>query len=139
MLKFKEYFVNRVLGDPTLKAMIQNGNVYNVFPTDIDIQPESFPTITFKDAGFAVLSAPQGMHIGIFQVDIWSIKNALEVENIYTRLAQLFNFRDSLKDTLTGTLWWMRENGERDMHTPGRRIWHKVVDFKVWYSAVDNT
>ena len=57
---------------------------------------------------------------------------------MHERLGQLFNFRDSLQDTTTGILWWVRENGVRDMSEPSRRIWHKIMDLKYWMSNPDN-
>lgn len=142
MLVFKEYFVNTVLADPTMQGYLptqgQSGK-YNVFPQDVDIDPEQFPCLIYSDAGGTILSRPQGMRVGDFQVDIISINSALEVENIYVRLSQLFNFKDSTTQTFTGTLWWIRENMVRDTPDSQRRIWRKMVNYKYWANNTDNT
>jgi hypothetical protein len=78
------------------------------------------------------------MHIGRFQVDIWSKTNAIEVENIYTRMAQLFNYENSLQTTVTsGLLWWMREESVTDSVEGTRRLWRKTISYKVWMSNSD--
>lgn len=133
MLKFKEWLVTTIKNDATMQGFLADGNGgYNIYPADIDIQPERFPAITYQDVGVAILSVPRGMHIGLVQLDIYSIKNAIEVENIYERLGVLLNFKDSTTQTVTGTLWWVREDSARDMHTPKRRVWRKSVDLKIW-------
>lgn len=143
MLTFKEWIINTIINDPTMQGYLykDSNNNYAVFPVDVDVSPEQFPCITYNDAGITVLSVPQGMHVGIFQMNIWSINSALETENIYERLGQLLNFQSSATATQspTGTLWWIRENGVHDMHSPSRRIWHKVVDLKIWFDKTDNT
>jgi hypothetical protein len=106
---------------------------------DIDIQPEQFPCITYGVVGMTVLSVPRGMHIGTMSLSIWSKENSLECENIYTQLAKIFNFKDSTTETFNGTLWWFREERVNDMHQANRKIWHKVVDFKVWANNTDNS
>ena len=140
MLAFKEWLVNTLVNDPTLQSYLtdQNGHI-NVFPVDIDVQPEQFPCIIFQDAGIQVLSRPQGMHVGSIQLDIYSLNNSLEMEQIYDRVAQLLNFKDSTTESLTGTLWWIRENAVRDIHDSERRLWRKTVDFKIWYNTSTNT
>jgi len=140
MIEFKKWFIATVNNDATMQGYLKDANNnMNVFPSDVDIQPEQYPCIIYQDAGITVLSRPQGMHVGDFQVDIYSIKNSLEVENIHTRLAQLINFKDSTTQTITGTLWWIRENMVRDMHEPGRRLWRKMVSLKLWYTNTDST
>lgn len=140
MLNFKNWIVNTTINDPTLKTylMDSNGNM-NVFPIDADIQPEQFPCLIYQDGNVSVMSKPQGMHYGNFQIDIYSLLNQMEVENIYTRLAQLFNFKDSTTQTLTGTLWWIREQAVKDVHESERRMWRKTVNYKFWYSNADFT
>lgn len=138
MINFKTYFINRIIADPDLSAIIANGTIFNVFPSGVDIQPEQFPAITFADAGGTILSRPPGMHVNVLRVDIWSIINEVQVETMYGHLGRLFNYRDSIQDTTTGTLWWVREDGVRDLSEPSRRIWHKVVDLKYWYNNPNN-
>lgn len=140
MINFKSWVVTTVQNDATLSTLLKDGGSgINIFPVDVDIQPEQFPCIVYQDVSWSVLSVPQGMHVGGFQMDIYSIVNSQEVETIYTRLAQVFNFKDSTTQTLTGTLWWIREQHVRDMHDTQRRIWRKVVDLKAWYSNSDFT
>lgn len=142
MLAFKEWVVNTVINDTILQGYLRdtNGNM-NVFPVDVDINPENFPCLIYQDAGVSVLSRPQGMHVGTFQIDIYSLDNALETENIYTRLAQLFNFKDSTNETIGGILWWIRENNVRDTHETvnSRRIWRKICTYKFWFSNTDGS
>ncbi len=140
MLNVKSWLVNLIKTDTALQAYLKgkDGNV-NVFPRDVDLQPEQFPCITYSDAGVTLLSAPRGMHVGILQLDIWSTNSALEVENIYERLGQLLNYRDSTTQSLSGILWWFREERAMDMHTPSRRLWHKVVDYKFWANNASNS
>ena len=140
MVDFKTYIVNTIKNDATMQSYLSDGNGnINIFPVDVDIQPESFPCIIYQDAGISVISRPQGMHIGNFQMDIYSINNALEVETIYSRLAQLFNFKDSTTQSIpnSGILWWLREDMVRDTHDGERRIWRKMVSYKLWYSNAD--
>ena len=142
MLQFKEWLVSTINADTTLQGFLKdaNGNM-NVFPVDVDLEPEQFPTITYADAGTTVLSIPKGLHVGIVQLDIWSTKDAYETEQIYDRLQAVLNFQHSsiASQTISGTLWWMRENGARDLHTPARRIWRKSMDIKVWTSKSDSS
>ncbi len=140
MLAFKSWLVATIVNDTQMQTLLNaTSSTMPVYPTDADVQPEAFPSITYKDAGVSVLSRPQGMHVGIIQLDIWSTTSAIEAENIYERLAQLLNFKDSTTQTITGTLWWIRENGARDQHTPSRRLWHKQVDLKYWMNNAGNT
>lgn len=141
MLAFKKYFVDKILADPTMQGYLDPGSTgkYNIYPGGVDLTPEMFPAITFFEAGSTILSRPQGMRVGMLQVDIWSIVNAVEVENMYTRMAQLFNFQDSSVDTFDdGILWWVRENNVSDRSEPSRRLWRKVVTIKYWANNTDN-
>jgi hypothetical protein len=138
MIGFKTWVVQTISTDSILQGYLldQNNNV-NVFPVDIDLQPEQFPCIIYQDSAISVLSRPQGMHVGTFQLDIYSLLNALEVEQIYDRVAQLFNFQDSTTQTIDGTLWWIREQNVRDMHDSERKLWRKNIELKFWYSKTD--
>jgi hypothetical protein len=140
MLDFKIYLVNKIKNDTTLQGYLTdaNGNI-NIFPDDVDIQPEQFPCITYGDAGITVLSNPRGMHIGLMQLNIWSTLNDLEIEEIHERLGQIFNFKDSTTETISGTLWWVREESIRDMSNPSRRLWRKICDLKFWANNLTNT
>jgi hypothetical protein len=139
MLNVKEWIVTKITHDATLSALLAGPNgLINVFPMDIDIQPEQFPCITYADISMTVLSVPRGMHIGTIQLDIYSKQNAKEAEDIYTRLGEIFNFKDSFTETFNGTLWWFREERVTDLHQPNRRLWHKSIDFKVWANNTNN-
>jgi hypothetical protein len=138
MLVFKKYFVDKIKADATMQGYLAHAGDYNVYPGGVDLAPEQFPAVTFFEAGSTMLSRPQGMRVGMLQVDIWSINTALEVENIYTRLAQLFNFQDSTTNTFSnGKLYWLREQSVKDMSEPGRRLWRKMVNLKYWASNTD--
>ena len=140
MLAFKNWLVATIVNDTQMQTLLNaTASTMPVYPTDVDIQPEVFPANTYKDAGVTVLSRPQGMHVGIIQLDLWSTTSAIEVETIYERLGQLLNFKDSTTQSFSGALWWIRENGVRDQHTPSRRLWNKQVDLKFWASKADNT
>lgn len=140
MLAVQTWMVNVMVTDPTLQTYLKdnNGNM-NVFPTDVDLQPEQFPCIIFQETGIAVMSKPQGMHVGTMMLDIYSFNNSLEVENIYLRVAQIFNFKDSTTQSISGTLWWIREASVKDAHESERRLWKKSVNLKFWFNNVDNT
>ena len=139
MINFKEYFVSKVKNDTLLASYItdSSGNI-NIYPNSVDLLPERFPCITFLEVGTTVKSIPRGMYIGILQVDIWSNLNEMEIETIEGRLTQLFNYRDSTQDSLTGTLWWVRVNGEREETVSSRKLWKKSIDLKYWFSNPDN-
>lgn len=140
MLAIQNWMVSVMVNDPTLQTYLQDSNNnMNVFPTDIDIQPEQFPCIIFQEAGIAVMSKPQGMHVGTMQLDIYSLLNSLETENVYLRVAQLFNFKDSTTQSISGTLWWIREASVKDVHESDRRMWRKTISLKFWFNNVDNT
>ena|SRR5260221_506443 len=142
MLDLKTYIVNVLMADSVLQTYLkdQNGNM-NIFPQDVDLQPEQFPCIIFMDSGLSVMSRPQGMHVGGFQLDILSTLDDLQVEQIYTRVAQLLNFKDSTTQTIpnNGILWWMREQNTRDFHETGRRLWRKAIVLKIWISNADQS
>lgn len=137
MLDFKSYIVTTLKNDATLQTYLRDAALnMNIFPTDVDLSPEQFPCIVYQDAGVSVLSRPQGMHVGMFQLSIFSINSAIEVENIYERLSQLINFKDSTTQTIpnSGTLWWMREDNVRDAPDAARRMWQKIIVLKFWMS-----
>lgn len=142
MLDFKTYIVNTLINDPVLQTYLKdaNGNM-NVFPIDVDIQPEQFPCIVYQDASISELSIPRGMHVGSFQIDILSVHNELKVEMIYEQVAILLNFKDSTTQTIpnNGVLWWMREASVRDLHESQRRLWRKIITYRVWFSKGNNT
>jgi len=143
MLEFKKWIISTLTNDATLQTLM--GSVGNtnmmIYPVEADVQPEQFPSITYQDISNIALSVPRGMHIATIQFDIWSISNLYEAEQIYERLDQLFNYKDSTTQTITGKLWWIKETASRDLHTttPNRRIWRKQVDYKYWHSRIDNT
>ena len=142
MLAVKTWLVSTITGDATLQSYLSDGTGgYNVYPMDVDITPENLPAITYADIGITVTSVPKGMHIGSIQLDIWSKTSALELEQIYDRLQVVLNFQHSqtASVSISGTLWWLRENGARDLHTPSRRIWRKSVDLKFWANKPDNS
>jgi len=141
MLDFKIWLVNRVTTDATIQSLLGASSASDVpfFPLDIDITPEDFPCITYSTITNTVWSRPQGIHEGTIQIDVWSKTNALEVENLYERLDYLLNFKDSTTQSITGTMWWIREQMERDMHDAQRRVWHKSVDYRFWVSRTNNT
>lgn len=137
MIDFKAYIVTTLKNDATLQTYLRDANNnMNIFPADVDLSPEQFPCIIYQDTGVSVRSKPQGMHVGQFQLSVFSINNAIETENIYERLSQLINFKDSTTQTIpnNGTLWWMREDNVRDVPDPSRRIWQKIVTLKFWMS-----
>jgi hypothetical protein len=141
MLAFKEWLVTTLTTDSQLQTLLgaASAAAMPIYPTDVDIQPEAFPAITYGDVANIVLTVPRGMHIGVIQLNIWSQTSAFETESIYTRIQHLLNFKDSTTQTLAGTLWWARENAARDMHTPSRRMWQKQMDIKYWTTTVDST
>ena len=126
MLALKTWLVATITADATLQGYLSDGSShYNVYPMEVDVTPEQLPAITYADIGVTVTSVPKGMHIGSIQLDIWSKISALEVEQIYDPLQAVLNFQHSqtASISISGTLWWLRENGARDLHTPSRRIW----------------
>ncbi len=140
MIAFKQWLVTTLTNDTQMQTLLNaTSSTMPIYPTDVDIQPEVFPAITYQDAGGTVLSTPRGMHVGLLQLDLWSTTNALEVENIYERLCQLLGFKDSTTQTFSGTLWWVRENSSRDFHTPSRRLFRKSLDLKYWANNAGNT
>lgn len=143
MIDFKSWIITTLSADTTLQNLgikDSNGNM-NIFPVDVDISPEQFPAVIFQDVGVSILSRPQGMHVGRFQLSIMSIASAIQVENIYDRVAFLLNFKDSTSQVLPNgaTLWWIREDDVRDMHDSTRRMWRKTVTLKFWMSKSNNT
>jgi len=142
MLQFKEWMVSTINADTTLQGYLKDthGNM-SVYPVDVDVQPEQFPAITYMDVSDVILAVPQGTHVGRIQLDIWSITSALEVEQIYNQLGVVFNFQHSqvATQTISGTLWWVRQESAKDFHTPARRIWRKSIDLKYWANNTTNT
>jgi|SRR6185312_14278506 len=131
MLSFKTWLVQTLTADSQLQTLLgASASTMPIFPTDADITPEQFPCITYADISDVITWRPQGVHMGRIQLDLWSTTNALETETIYERLGQLLNFQDSTTQTVSGTLWWVRQDGARDFHTPSRRLWHKSLDLK---------
>lgn len=141
MLDFKTYLVNTMINDATLRGLLgaPDASHVPVFPTDIDIQPEQFPSITYGDVANLAKVQPIGMHVGVIQLDVWSTLSAYQAESIYERLDFLFNFKDSTTQTITGILWWVREQNARDMHEASRRLFHKQIDYKYWANRANNT
>lgn len=147
MINLRQWLVSMVTSDTTLQTLLRNNTAskavtYSVFPIGTDIQPEAFPALTFMDAGITLLSVPKGMHVGNFQVDIFSIKNELEIETIYERLVQLINYQHSRITTSlfpNGTLYWIRETVVKDTISTGtsRRLWRKTINYKVWFTRSD--
>jgi hypothetical protein len=123
-----------MLNDTTIQSYVGK----NVYPAGIDIAPEKMPCITFFEVGTTILSVPRGMNIGLLQVDIWSRKGEIEVENIETRISQLLNYRDSSQDTFDGTLWWCRKQSVREEMTEDRKLFRKSIDYKFWCNSTDN-
>lgn len=135
MLNLYSWIVDTIKNDATIQTLmgVTSADDVSIYPSDIDISPENFPAITYTMVSGTILSKPQGMYIGRIQLDIWSSKNALEVENFHERLAELFNFKDSTTQTITdSTLWWVREENIKDMHESKRRVWRKAIDLKFW-------
>ena len=141
MINVKSWLITTLKNDVTLQGYLKDsaGNM-NIFPMDVDLQPEQFPCITYADAGLALLANPPGMHVGYLQLDFWSIKSALEMETIYERVGVLLNYKDQFTQTsFSGVLWRFREESSQDMHTSTRRLWRKNVTYKVWANNTGNT
>jgi hypothetical protein len=132
MFNFKAWLVQMLINDSQLQALLgaSDNTQVPVFPTDVDIQPEIFPAITFADVSDMLRWRPQGVHQGRLQLDIWSVNSSSEVENIYTRVAAILNFQHSASasQSFTGTLWWCKQVNAKDVHIPDRRMWHKMVE-----------
>lgn len=148
MLTFKKWLVATILADTTMQGLIKNNAPsptvpYSIYPLGTDIQPEAFPAITYQDAGISLLPVPTGMHVGRIQLDVWSILNTDQIETIYTRLAQLFNYQHqsvSPSPMTNGILWFMFEENVKDsIEMKDRRIWRKTIDYKFWASNTDQT
>lgn len=142
MLQFKEWLVATINNDTVLQGYLKDsaGNM-SVYPVDVDRQPEQFPAVTYMDVSDVILAVPQGTHVGRLQLDIWSVTNALEVEQIADRLGVVLNFQHSsiATQTVNGTLWWVRQESAKDFHTPARRIWRKAWDLKYWLNNTANS
>jgi hypothetical protein len=142
MINLKTWLVSVVTSDAKLQGYLTNagGNPpYNIYPMGVDNVGENLPAITFSDVGITLLSVPRGMHVGRFQLDIWSKISALENENIYARLAQVLNYQNDLTTTTTfsGNLWWIREEMATDTIESNRRLWRKIITYKIWASNPD--
>lgn len=137
MIALETYIVNTIINDATMQGFLATPNQpgkYSVYPTDVDIEPENFPAITFQDVANIIRTSLAGFHIGILQLNFWSVNNAYEIEQMYEQVEKLFNLKDGLtsSQTFNGILFWIRENDAKDLHSPGRRLWHKIIDLKYW-------
>ena len=127
MLRAKRLVIDTLKNDATIQGYV----VDRVYAAGIDIIPEILPAITVQDVSESIRTVPLGKKDIIIQVDIWSITNQLEVDNIYERIQTLINFRQ-LADDGTNQVYWMREDSMVDLPESERRIWHKAIRYRTW-------
>lgn len=119
-------------GDTQLTQMIPATNIL-FGPVDTTILTQSellMPQINLHLVSEVVRSVPLGVRDSIYQLDIWSRINQLEVENIYERVLTLFDF---ITTNQGGShIYWQRLGGVDDQYERDMRMWHRSCRFVMW-------
>lgn len=132
MLEIMQYMVAQMQADSTLIAMVPATNIYTG-PVDVLVELQSelhMPGIVIWTVSEQQRTVPQGARDTHVQIDIWSRKSQLEVEQIYEEIVNLFSFKTADKDT--AHIFWDRLEGSTDMFEEDRRVWHKAVTVTFW-------
>lgn len=121
-----------MLADATLTGIVKPSNIYTG-PVDVlvETQPElHMPSIVLSTVSEAQRTVPQGARDTRIQVDLWSRKSQMEIENIYEEILNLFSFQ--IANQGTAHIFWDRLEGAVDLFESDRRIWHRSVTMVFW-------
>lgn len=132
MLEILEWIIAQMLADGTLTAMVPAANIFTG-PVDILVESQDelhMPSIIVSTVSEVQRTVPQGARDSVIQVDIWSRKSMLEVEQIYEEVLNLLSFQ--IANQGTAHIFWDRGSGATDMFESDRRVWHKAVTMTFW-------
>lgn len=136
MRRVKQFIIQKLLDDATINGYVGR----RVYPSQRDITPEILPAITVTQVSGGHRTVPSRARDMLMQVDIWSINNFLEVENIYERVTTLLNSPVTATSVLALTgdneqIYWVREDSSVDVPDETRNLFHKAVTLRVWARA----
>lgn len=132
MLNTEIKIVSILKADTTLTATVPANNI-SVGPVDISIEKQSelrLPSINIHQVSESMRSVPEGARDSVYQLDIWSRNNQMEVENIYERVLTDLDFISY--DQGGNHVFWERLSGAVDEYQSEMRIWHRSCTFVVW-------
>jgi hypothetical protein len=132
MINVTEKIVNILTNDSQLNNIVPAKNIF-VGPTDIVEEKQNglfLPQINIHLISEISRTVPSNTRDVIYQIDIWTRNNQLELDTIYERVLDLLNYLNT--DYNTSHIFWQRLSSSDDLYESDRRIWHRAVRFTVW-------
>ena len=124
ILNVIENIYSLLSNDSTIKS-------YSTYVTSAGVDTiQSFPSITIDISSSETLTFPFNGNISELQITVWSENNKLEVENISEAVKSDMNYLRS--DQSTTKIYWILKTSETDESEKDRKLWYKVMRFKVW-------
>lgn len=132
MLEIFQKFINLLTTDATLNTLVEPTSIYTG-PVDIVIEDQNslaaYPIIVLTQVSEVSRTVP-AVRDTMVQLDIWSISNQLELENIYERIIEILNYQ--ISNESTAHIFWQRLGNAVDLNERERRLWHRSCTFVVW-------
>lgn len=132
MLEILQKIIAILTADATLTAIVPAANILTG-PVDITMEKQNkllYPQVNLHVVAEVQRSNPLNTRDTQIQIDLWSRKSQLELEQMYEALITALQYLTN--DQSTAHIFWSRLNGSIDDYEADRRIWHRACTFSFW-------